>query len=80
MKTGGYAFPQPVVLDGDGNPERRDGGATLRDHFAAHALAGILANPAFYGPVLQGSPAAAVDLAFLCADGAMADRAKPAKE
>lgn len=43
-------------------------GMTLRQYYAGQALAGICANPLFYGAVLQGSPIAAAMFANEAAD------------
>ncbi len=47
-----------------------------RDWFAGQALAGICANPNFFGSIFQQSPEAAADFAAEAADAMLAERAK----
>lgn len=44
-KVGGQAFPQPVAYTPLGQEVPSYPGMTLRDYFAAKALAGMLADP-----------------------------------
>ena len=60
--TARHAFPM-------GNPEQGgNDGMTLHDYYAGQALAGICANPVFFGAVFQGNPVAAADFARAAAD------------
>ena len=73
--TGGSAFPGVEVvvtgIDSDG-VERYDteatGGMTLREYYAGKALAGITANPNFFGSKFQQNPLGAAQFAVECAD------------
>ena len=47
-------------------------GMSLRDYFSGQALAGIVANPAFFGPLFQQEPRAAADFALAAADAMLA--------
>ena len=49
----------------------RQEGMTLRDYYFGQALVGIMANPHFYGPLMQQSGSAAVEFANEVADIAM---------
>jgi len=53
---------------------------TLRDELAKAALTGIVANPEFFGPAMQGSPVAAAEFAVKCADALLAERARTPEE
>lgn len=68
--VGDLAFP--FVFDDPANKERRViTGMSLRDYFAAKALAGMLADPNFDDGAIR-----AAELAFLVADAMLAERAK----
>lgn len=62
-----YAFPQSLQA---GDMAQSTGGLTLRDYFAAQAMAGFLATPA---PV---NPKSDAELAYRIADAMLAERAK----
>jgi hypothetical protein len=56
IKDGGPAFPRPKYWPNDGNPDGDclpQGGMSLRDYFAAQALAGSLASDAHPDVVLD---------------------------
>lgn len=62
-----YAFPQAMQA---GDYSKATGGLTLRDYFAAQAMAGFLATPA---PV---NPKSDAELAYRIADAMLAERSK----
>lgn len=70
---GGPAFPQPDVSSA--NPAERPWGMTLRDYFAAKALAGLLKvnAPHEIGQMRETYAAEA----YLIADAMLAERSKP---
>ena len=68
--NGGPAFPQGK---GAGDMWVTDGGMTLRDYFAAKAIAGICAHRDSWGLT---SPHALAALAYNIADAMLAERAK----
>jgi hypothetical protein len=76
--TGGQAFPH-LVYDAAGTPAAYDNGMTLRDYFAAQALATVLtsalANPRAFasGDVLNKSVCMN---AYAIADAMLAERSK----
>lgn len=75
-KTGGPAFPEIRIIDGDNyNAPRRCyyPGQTLRDYFAAKALAGLLAHQ--YSGMLK--PGVIADLAYKLADAMLEARVSP---
>lgn len=79
VNDGGPAFPQPMIASqkGDGtytNPSDGWGlgGMSLRDWFAAKALAGLLADSTFNVP-----PEQAVQIAFRYADAMLTQRGAP---
>ena len=45
-----------------------ESGLTIREHFAAMAMQGMLANEHFFGPLFQQKPEAAAEFATACAD------------
>lgn len=51
-------------------------GMSLRDYFAAAALQGIIASPAFFGSQFQGNIEGAAGFAYACADLMLKERAK----
>lgn len=73
--TGGWAFPQPLTLDGNGQVISSDqfgsGGMTLRDWFAGQALQGYSANPNNTQSVDYD-----VDNAYMAADAMLRARAR----
>ena len=75
-KTGGPAFPEIRIINGDNyNAPRKCyyPGQTLRDYFAAKALAGVLANQ--YSRKLKPSVIAA--FAYKLADAMLEARVSP---
>jgi hypothetical protein len=73
------AFPRTGegVRAGDTHPAYDCPGMTLRDYYFGQALVGIMANPHFYGPLMQQSSSAAVEFANEVADMAINSRAAP---
>lgn len=49
-------------------------GMSLRDWFAGQALAGLLANPVSFGPIMQGDPEAISSACGTFADAMLAER------
>lgn len=66
--NGGPAFP--VGFGPDGSPDGVSDGMTLRDYFAAHAMAGIYSNPGRMG----GPPEEVAGYAYAVADAMIAAR------
>lgn len=62
-----YAFPQSLQA---GDRAMSTGGLTLRDYFAAQAMAGFLAIPGGVNPEMEAN------LAYRIADAMLAERAK----
>ncbi len=73
MKDGGSAFPK-TLMDQDGDWWCPDQGMTLRDYFAASALAVLDSrHPDYHGP--QG-PEVTASNAYMVADAMLAEREK----
>jgi len=69
-QTGGAAFPSPD-FSGSWEGPYANHGMSLRDHFAAQALAGLLAQAVRYSP-----PSVFAREAYAIADAMIAERAK----
>lgn len=67
INDGGPAFPlsKDMALDPVTSLSGEDvsSGMSLLDYFSGQALAGICANPNFFGSIFQQSPIAAADFA-----------------
>lgn len=64
------AFPSSYNTEHDG--------MSLRDYFAAAALQGLVASPAFRGEKFQGDIEGAASFAYACADEMLKARGKVA--
>lgn len=75
FKDGGPAFPseQGQTNDGIWN-QTYEPGMSLRNYYAGQALAGICANPSFFGSLFQQSPDAAAEFAADAADAMLKAR------
>ena len=70
IEDGGPAFP----LAEPGDCVSASEGMSLRDHFAAKAMAGLMANPVFFEDVGGTDSARTARLAYLTADAMLAAR------
>lgn len=73
------AFPVKVTRNTSTDPlatprEMQMEGMTLRDWFAGQALAGLLANPVSFGPIMQGDPEAISSACGTFADAMLSER------
>lgn len=79
ISDGGKAFPEPGVYDVINdrvNPVGSyydAGGMSLRDYFAAKALASMLSGPT---EIREGTPELAAKLSYRFADAMLAERSK----
>lgn len=76
IDDGGPAFPMCGEPYGDPDDVRWTPGMTLRDYFAAKALAGMLANPKWGEKLPAGEEECAAHWAYSFADYMLRARAK----
>ena len=72
INDGGPVFPHEFKY-GDGTAQRCEG-MTLRDYFAAKAMAGLMANTSFFEDVGGTDSVRTARLAYLTADAMLAAR------
>ncbi|WPX87693.1 hypothetical protein [Pseudomonas asiatica] len=75
--TGGPAFPAPINSGRVRQDDSHMNGMTLRDYFAAKALAGFSANPSMIDSYDSKAIAYMADSAYQAADAMLAARVKP---
>lgn len=73
--TGGAAFPTTPIYNGD-DPSHEYDGMSLRDYFAAKALAGLMAFPGTLDGSLDKTPSTVARTAYNYADAMLAERAR----
>jgi hypothetical protein len=64
----------PCTGEGFQNPRYTQKGMTLLQYYAGQALAGICANPQFFGSIMQQEPEAAADFANKTATAMLSHR------
>lgn len=80
IDNGGSAFPALLQSD-DHRLMQREDGMSLRDYFAAKAMAGFLAHPeSDYAPLIDDKPPMLAREAYRLADAMLKARAAKAAE
>jgi len=77
---GGYAFPEGEIQHLDGGRMTRQLGMTLRDYFAAQAMAGYLAGDHSFNGMMQGGGKQIAGFAYCVADSMLEERSNPKRE